>query len=118
MKINDLVANVFAIRNAAHLAHWATNSYAQHMALDDFYNGVIEKLDTIVEAYQGYFGLIGKVDQITCEPDNIADQIADMAQLIARERSNIANGTPAIENLIDELTETFFKTFYKLCNLR
>jgi hypothetical protein len=118
MKINDLVAHVFAIRNAAHLAHWATDSYAQHMALDEFYNGVIDKVDTIVEAYQGYFGLIGPVEQIIFEPDDIATKIADEATLIVSSRSTIANNCAAVENLIDDLTETYFKAFYKLCNLR
>lgn len=118
MKINDLVAHVFAIRNAAHLAHWATNSYAQHVALDDFYNSVIDKVDTIVEAYQGYFGLIGKVEQIVFDVNDIATKIADEAQTIVSSRAEISNGNAAIENLIDELTEVYFKTFYKLCNLR
>lgn len=42
--IEQLVSKVFAARNAAHLAHWSTGSYAQHVVLGDFYDGVIYKL--------------------------------------------------------------------------
>ena len=46
--IEDLVSRAFAIRNAAHLAHWATKSFSEHMALGSFYDEVIEKIDGIV----------------------------------------------------------------------
>ena len=56
--INVLVARVFAARNLAHLEHWKTKSYAQHMALNSFYDDVVDDIDSIVETYQGAFGLI------------------------------------------------------------
>ena len=35
--IEELVSKVFSARNASHLAHWATKSYAEHQALGAFY---------------------------------------------------------------------------------
>ena len=52
--IEELVSRVFAIRNAAHLAHWASQSYSEHKALGKFYDGVIDKVDAIIETYQGW----------------------------------------------------------------
>ena len=40
--------------------HWNTQSYAQHMALEGFYEGVLGPIDDLVEDYQAAFGLIGK----------------------------------------------------------
>ena len=57
--IEEFVSRSFALRDAAHLAHWATRSYSEHVALGEFYDGLLDKVDTIVEAYQGCFGLIG-----------------------------------------------------------
>lgn len=118
MTIEELVSRVFAIRNAAHLAHWATDSFAQHMALGDFYDQTIDKIDVIVEAYQGFYGLIGDVEAMSFPIDDIKNLIADEAELIGKSRSEIAKGNPAIENLVDGLSETYFTTFYKLANLK
>lgn len=118
MTIEELVSRVFGTRDAAHLAHWSTGSYAQHEALGDFYGSVIDHIDNIVEAYQGYFGKIGEVSRSTMTTDDVASLIADEAQLICEARSQIARGNAAIENLVDGLCETYFKTFYKLANLK
>ena len=56
--IEQLVAKTFASRNAAHLQHWRTSSFSEHMALNEFYDEIIELVDNLVEAYQGAFGLI------------------------------------------------------------
>lgn len=118
MNIEELAGRVFGIRNAAHLAHWSTDSYAQHQALGDFYDAVVDHIDTIVEAYQGFFGLIGSVKPVDMSVDDIKNLIADEAQAICEARSTIARNNAAIENLIDGLTEVYFKTFYKLANLK
>ena len=57
--IEELIAKVFAAREAAHLEHWRTKSYAQHQALGEFYDTIIDQIDELVECYQGNFGLIG-----------------------------------------------------------
>ncbi len=56
--IEQLITRTFQARDIAHRAHWATKSYAQHVALGDFYDEVIDKIDDIVESYQGQFGLV------------------------------------------------------------
>ena len=38
--IEDLIARVFCTRNCAHLAHWASDSYAEHEALGSFYENI------------------------------------------------------------------------------
>ena len=62
--IEELIAKVFEARNATHLEHWRTKSYAAHKALGNFYEDVIDLVDDLVEAYQGNFGIIGKVPNV------------------------------------------------------
>lgn len=116
--IEELAARVFATRNAAHIAHWASKSYAQHMALGDFYDAIIDKIDAIVEAYQGAHGLIGDVEPESVKPRTITEHIAEEAQWIEDNRSAIADGCMAVENLVDDLTSCYLQTYYKLTNLR
>ena len=112
--INELVCRVFTTRGAAHIAHWKTRSIAEHEALGDFYDGIIDSIDTIVEAYQGNFGLIDvKLEQYPVNKSILA-QLKEDANWIAMNRSDIANKVDAVENLVDGLTEIYLKAIYKL----
>lgn len=115
--IEELIAKVFCARNETHLAHWRTKSFAQHMALGDFYDGVIDLLDTLVEAYQGNFGIIGKVKYETEEYDDCVKCLTEQVTWIANHRSQIAQEVDALENIVDEITGLYLKTLYKLENL-
>ena len=115
--IEELVGKVFATRGASHLAHWKTKSFAQHMALDTFYNGLIEKIDGLVEVYQGACGLIGPVTMPSVKPDKILDHIVEESDWIAEHRDEIAEDVDAIKNLIDDLVGLYLSTIYKLKNL-
>lgn len=112
--IEDLIKRMFEARNAAHVQHWHTNSYAQHIALGDYYDGVIDALDKYVEAYQGTFGLIKPV----IEENDISQMIHDEIVWLNENRTEITKGIPALENIIDELTGLHMSTLYKLENLR
>lgn len=115
--IEEFVARVFQTRNAVHLAHWATPSYAEHMALGDFYEDLIEKIDHIVEMYQGAFGKIDKPPMSRPQVGDLLTHIKAEAKWIEANRSKISDGVNAIENAIDDLTGSYLKTFYKLSNL-
>ena len=113
--IEKLIQRMFAARNASHLQHWKTKSYAQHQALGKYYDGVIDLLDSYVEAHQGGFGVIGEV---LGEVENVSKMIHDDIIWLTANRENIANNTPALENIVDELTALHMKTLYKLENLK
>jgi len=118
--IEQLVSRVFFTRNAAHLAHWKTKSYSEHMTLGDFYDGLIDKIDSIVETYQGYFDLIAMVPPRPGPllPSDITSLISDDCDWIMENREDIAKDNSAVENLIDELLATYMSTLYKLRNLK
>ena len=118
--MQELITRVFAIRDAAHLAHWAAKgpgSFARHSALGDFYDGIIDKLDGIVEAYQGAFGLIQLDLNLEITPKDLDERIKDEVNWLQENRSEIAGGIAAIENMIDDLAGLYLTTFYKLKNL-
>lgn len=117
--IKELAAKVFATRDAAHIAHLASKSYSQHKALGNFYDDLIDKIDAIVEVYQGAHGLIGDISPADpVKAKSITEHIAEEAQWIEDNREDIAEGCKAVENLIDDLTATYLRTYYKLTNLR
>lgn len=113
--IEKLIEKVFSARNAAHIQHWKTNSYSQHQALGDYYDEVIDGIDKFVEAYQGTFGIVG---DIAGQEKDVAKMINDDIIWLNKNRSELAKGIPALENILDELTGLHMKTLYKLENLR
>ena len=115
--IEELVSRVFATRNAVHLAHWSEKSGWRHGVLGGFYDSLIDKVDNIVEAHQGAYGLIGDVKQVTVDKDDIAEHIADEAKWIDDNRDKIAGNIRAISNLVDDLVDEYLTTHYKLTKL-
>lgn len=116
--IEDLIARVFATRNAAHLEHWRTKSFSQHEALGDLYDGLISGLDSLVEAYQGVFDLVsvGALDKQPKVP-NIITHLEEDLVWINKNRKGICNSLPAIDNILQDLESVYMKALYKLKHL-
>ena len=121
--IEQLISPVFYTRNSAHLQHWKVKgpgSYAQHAALGSFYDGLIDKIDSIVEVYQGYFDLIALVPPRpgALLPNDIVKHLSEDCDWIMENREEIAQDNSAVENLVDELLALYMSTLYKLRNLK
>lgn len=121
--IEQLISRVFYTRNATHLQHWKVKgpgSYAEHQALGAFYDGLVDKIDTIVETYQGYFDLIAMVPPKPGPllPSDIVAHLSDDCDWIMENREDIAKDNSAVENLIDDLLAHYMSTLYKLRNLK
>lgn len=118
--IEELISRVFYARNVAHFEHWTANgvgAFARHQALGSFYEDVIEAVDSLVEAYQGAFELIGTVRAPKTKADDILLILIEDAAWIEKNHEAICKGNRAVANLIDGVTEVYLTTIYKLRNL-
>ena len=118
--IEELIARVFYARNVAHFEHWRANGvggYARHVALGEFYEGVIGALDKLVEAYQGAFELVGTVQAPKTKAEDIRMILVEDAVWIEKNHDKICQGNRAVANLLDGVTEVYITTTYKLRNL-
>jgi len=117
--ITELITKTFHSRGAAHIAHWRTKNYARHVALNEFYDSVIDLVDKLVEAYQGNFGIIQE-DIPEVAPgygQDIIERLNEDLVWIEANREGIARGVTALENIVDEITGMYLSTLYKLENL-
>ena len=115
--IEEFVARMFAIRDAAHVAHWAEKgpgSYAAHVALGEFYDGIVDSVDNFIETYQGYYGLIKEVTPKPYTRKDILKQIQAEAKWVGENCEAICQENDALENLFQEIEALFAKTYYKL----
>lgn len=114
-----VVAVLFASRDQAHRAHLTTKSNAQHVALGEFYDAVVDLADSLAEVTIGTYGAF---TEIPVEPPaRGAIDAALEAHLNKIEDLRAAFGGKAcdrpIENLLDEVGALFAQTLYKLRNL-
>ena len=119
--IEQLISRVFYARNVAHFEHWraqGTGSYAKHAALGQFYEDVIDGLDSLVEAYQGAFNLISNIPAPPTSTNDVLKLLEGDAAWIEENHESICQGNRAIANLIDNVTGTYLSTIYKLRNLK
>jgi hypothetical protein len=116
--MEQLIAHIFMIRNAAHIAHWKTDSYARHKALGKFYTQVVEMLDGLVESSMGAAGMIGDIPDMALPGDDILDVLKDEVVWIEKNKPGCCKKIPALENIVDEIVALYLQTIYKLENLR
>lgn len=116
MKASEFIGLLFLARDYAHGAHLSTKSFAKHMALNAFYEGIVGLADGFAEAYQGRNGLIGAI------PLQSAKQTADPVEFLQSQLDEIEakrylickKEDSALQNLIDGIIELYLSTIYKL----
>lgn len=116
MKCNDFIGMLFLARDVAHSVHLNTRSFSKHMALNAFYDEIIELADGFAEAYQGRKGLIGPISLMSAKKTtNIVEFLQDQLEEIEAGRYEVCDkdDTP-LQNLIDGIVELYLTTLYKL----
>ena len=116
MKAADFVGLLFLGRDVAHSVHLNTRSYAKHMALQTFYEEIVDLADKFAEAYQGKYGLIGGVAlQPAKKTANIVEFLQNQMDEIEANRYKVVDkDCTAIHNIIDEIVGLYLSTLYKL----
>ena len=116
MKCADFVGMLFLARDVAHSAHLNTRSYAKHVALNEFYDGIIDLADKFAEAYQGKYGLIGPISLMSAKKtSNVVEFLEGQVDDLMDMRYKVVEKdcTP-IQNIIDEIFGLYYTTLYKL----
>ena len=116
MRPAEFVGLLFLGRDVAHSVHLNTRSYAKHMALQAFYEEIVDLADTFAEAYQGKHGLIGSIAlQSVKKTNNIIEFLQDQLDEIESNRYKVVEKeSTALQNIIDEIVALYLSTLYKL----
>lgn len=115
-KCNDFVGMLFLARDVAHSAHLNTRSYAKHVALNSFYDEIIDLADKFAEAYQGKYGLIGPISLMSAKKtSNVVEFLEGQIEDLNDMRYKVVDKdcTP-LQNIIDEIFGLYYTTVYKL----
>lgn len=114
---SEFFSRLFQSRDAIHLIHLHLKSFAQHVALDEYYKGVLDMVDSLVESYQGKYGIQEiVVDKSTNNEDNAIKYLEDLANYIDLNKAKLFKDTWVL-NQIDSISQLIYSTLYKLKNL-
>jgi hypothetical protein len=107
---------MFLARDVAHSVHLNTRSFSKHMALNGFYDGIVDLADKFAEAYQGRHGMIGPIALHSArKTNNIIEFLEDSLKEIEDSRYDVVDkNDTALQNIIDEIVGLYLSTLYKL----
>lgn len=112
----DIVSGILHSRTQIHIYHLQTKSFAVHKALNDYYDGVVDLFDGLVESYQGKHGI---VEDYKCDGyDNYTsvnsaiEYLQKLDKTIEGSRKSVKESF--IQNQIDTVQELIYSTIYKL----
>jgi DNA-binding ferritin-like protein len=98
-----------------------SGSYAAHLALQAYYEGIVPLIDLVAENYQGKHGLIEfeEVEGLDNDAaiDNIVSYFSKLIEALDKLRKDEKLQSSSIQNQIDTIDELLSSTKYKLENL-
>jgi len=97
-----------------HLLHLQTKSYSEHKALQGYYEGLPDAVDTIIEQYQGAYQVIVEYPNMYEPPKADAlQEVTSIRDFIVANRSVVGPYT-SLQNEVDALLSLVESTMYKL----
>lgn len=101
----------------AHIQHWQTTSYAEHKALQKYYEQMPDLVDALVETYMGRNGIVGKFEPEFYIEKNPLKYMKALLKYVDETRKDLPKDSE-IQNQVDTITDLINSTIYKLENLK
>ena len=117
--IAPLISFLLYSRTQAHIFHWQTLSFAEHSALNTYYDEIVELFDGLVETYQGKYGIIRGYSNYNLLEYTDKNQMIMYFESLVNKVNTLRQGIEDsyLQNQIDTIVELLESTLYKLKNL-
>jgi len=113
---SKLVSYLMHSRTQAHIFHLQTPSFAEHKALNDYYDGIVDLIDAFVESYQGKYGImngyVGFAIMNYTNKQQVTQYFEALCSTIGELRQGITDSY--LDNQVDEMVTLVNSTLYKL----
>lgn len=114
MSVPKFIGILMNSRTQAHAFHLTTNSYANHKALQKYYEGVVDLLDDYSEAYMGKYGRLPRIElnkRFMTDPTKSKEYFKN---LLVRIKKLPLPKDPYLKNIEQEITKLIRTTMYML----
>jgi hypothetical protein len=112
--VKDMVEKMFEARQVAHNCHLKSKSHSEHVALNEFYDELLSKIDEFVETYQGQYGLLSDYEIQTSAVNDVVSYLEDCAKIFSIGRDAMKGSDSHLKNILDEAVGITYRTVYKL----
>ena len=111
-----LVSRLLDSQRQVHIFHLQTKSFAEHKALQDYYDAIGDLVDGIVESYQGKYGILTGWKSVGTSEYQSSEQVITYLKALGDEVSKVYTVVKDtyIQNQFDEVTALINSTLYKL----
>lgn len=114
--IAKAIGIMFMSRTLSHMSHLQTKSYAEHKALNKFYDEIVDLVDDLAEAAQGQYGILD-VPFVNMS-GNIKDPIGMLQGHLKQLEACMAScDEDYLMSIYQEVQRLYRSTLYKLVNL-
>ena len=118
-EMEKLLSYLMHSRTQTHVFHLQTKSYAEHMALGAYYEGIVNLIDGLAETFQGKNGIIENYDNFKLESYQDKDQLIKYFESLGKmvELIQPKFKDTYIQNQVDTVSELIYSAKYKLEHL-
>lgn len=111
---------LFSSQLQSHVFHLQTKSYAKHIALNEYYDEIVDLIDTLAENYQGKYGIVDFGFKTTIKglksEDDITSYFERLLSFVQSERENLPQDGMLVTSY-DDIEGLISSTHYKLKHL-
>jgi hypothetical protein len=120
--ISEFFSYLLDVPATAWRFHLATDSYSEHMALNDFYENVQDDIDSLVECYFGKYGKLGFLAPLENPFANVGDSVSFLEGVLddvaSANQQFVEFDDSELQSALDDIISEIDSTLYKLKNLR
>jgi hypothetical protein len=116
-----LFSKLFESREMAHIYHLQVNgemgSHAAHTALGEYYDVILDLIDTVIETYQGQYGIVDGYETIDTAETKTKEKVEyfeGLAEFVKHGRKAISLEDTHLHSIIDDIVVLIYRTLYKL----
>ena len=117
----DLINMLKHSQIQSHYYHTTTNSYSEHIALNDYYENISSHIDTLIESYQGTYDTLVKDYNILplVLDNNVLGYFKTLRDTIRLNKYKyLSEDDSHLLNILDECITIITITIYKLSFLK
>jgi len=112
-----LVSYLLHSATQVHIFHLQTNSYAEHKALNEYYDEIVDLTDGLIESFQGKYDILKGYENYALNDYENNAQIVKYFKALMKTvdelRVSVKNDS-YLQNEIDNVVDLIASTLYKL----
>jgi hypothetical protein len=113
-----LASRLIHSQTQSHIFHLQTGSYAEHKALQGYYENIDDLMDSLIESYQGENDIIKNYRSLPMNNYDSKEQVIGYFEDLMGMVRELSEDFPSyLKNIVDEIEVLINSTLYKLKRL-